>query len=91
MALLQYRAPVKYSVQRDIVKDFLLNFKGYDDADAAEGIDDLHLDADNGDVDMETRRREPKLKYMRVLQEVADRMRNNIVIELDDLETVSWA
>jgi DNA replication licensing factor MCM7 len=34
------------------------------------------------------RNREPKLKYMQVLQDVADRERNNILIELDDLATV---
>lgn len=36
------------------------------------------------------RRREPKHKYMQMLQEVADRERSNILIELDDLRTVSW-
>lgn len=34
------------------------------------------------------RRREPKLKYMQMLQDVADRERTNILIELDDLATV---
>ncbi|KAL1968521.1 hypothetical protein VTN77DRAFT_1731 [Rasamsonia byssochlamydoides] len=33
------------------------------------------------------RRREPKHKYMQMLQEVADRERSHILIELDDLET----
>ncbi|KAB8233328.1 DNA replication licensing factor MCM7 [Aspergillus alliaceus] len=33
------------------------------------------------------RRREPKVKYMQILQEIADRERTNILIELDDLAT----
>ncbi|KAF9885664.1 Mcm2-7 hexameric complex component [Aspergillus nanangensis] len=33
------------------------------------------------------RNREPKLKYMQMLQDVADRERTNILIELDDLAT----
>jgi DNA replication licensing factor MCM7 len=35
------------------------------------------------------RRREPKLKYMQILQDIANRDASNIVIELDDLDVVS--
>lgn len=34
----------------------------------------------------ETRRKHPKLKYMQMLQDVVDRRRTNITVELDDLE-----
>ena len=33
-----------------------------------------------------SRRKHPKLKYMQMLQDVADRKRTEVVIELDDLE-----
>lgn len=103
MALLQYRAPVKYAVQQEIFKDFLQTFKSFESASenaATEAIEGLHIDGDNtsdeydfmDDVDGQqtgtARSKKPKLKYMQMLQEVADRTRSNILIELDDLETV---
>jgi DNA replication licensing factor MCM7 len=36
-----------------------------------------------------TRRREPKKKYIEMLQKVADRQLTEVCIELDDLDTVS--
>ncbi|PGH11475.1 hypothetical protein AJ79_04850 [Helicocarpus griseus UAMH5409] len=98
MALLQYRAPVKYSVQQEIFTDFLENFKSFESASesaATEAIEGLHIDGDGEEYDFmddaeEGRRaqpKEPKLKYMQMLQDVADRKRTNIVIELDDLDT----
>ncbi|EEH04400.1 DNA replication licensing factor mcm7 [Histoplasma capsulatum G186AR] len=102
MALLQYRAPVKYAVQQEIFKDFLQTFKSFESASenaATEAIEGLHIDGDNtsdeydfmDDVDGQqtgtARSKKPKLKYMQMLQEVADRTRSNILIELDDLET----
>ncbi|KAL1958299.1 hypothetical protein VTO42DRAFT_4616 [Malbranchea cinnamomea] len=96
MALLQYRAPVKYSEQAEIIKDFLQNFKSFETADA---IQNLHLDENVDEDDLmdgtgeqaqdtaERRRREPKLKYTQILQDIADRVRDNIVIELDDLNS----
>jgi DNA replication licensing factor MCM7 len=36
-----------------------------------------------------SRRREPKLKYMQILQDIANRDKTNILIELDDLAVVS--
>lgn len=35
--------------------------------------------------------REPKKKYMDMLQEVADRQRSEVVIELDDLDNVGFS
>lgn len=70
---------------------------------ATEAIEDLHIDGDRtsdeydfmDDVGDDAQRpgadrtrREPKLKYMQMLQDVADRERPNILIELDDLATV---
>lgn len=69
------------------------------EAAATEAIEELHIDGDNlsdeydfmSDVEdvngaqRTRRRREPKLKYMQILQEIADRERSNILIELDDL------
>lgn len=69
---------------------------------ATEAIEDLHIDGDgtsdeydfmddaveNGEQRPGRRHREPKLKYMQMLQDVADRERTNILIELDDLVTV---
>lgn len=105
MALLQYTAPVNYSEQKQLFKEFLENFKTFESASessATEAIEDLRIHADDdvdGDDAMEDddeygqqttgRKREPKLKYMQVLQEAADRARNNVIIELDDLNTVS--
>ncbi|KAL2360553.1 Mcm2-7 hexameric complex component [Blastomyces dermatitidis] len=102
MALLQYRAPVKYAVQQELFKDFLETFKSFESASeaaATEAIEGLHIDGDvmsdeydfMDDVDGQrtrtTRSKGPKLKYMQMLQEVADRTRSNILIELDDLDT----
>lgn len=98
MALLQYRAPVKYSEQSEILKDFLQNFKSFETVDAIEGLnlgedvddDDLMEDAEaDGRGTTERRRKGPKVKYMQLLQDIADRIQHNIVIELDDLESVS--
>lgn len=70
---------------------------------ATEAFEDLHIDGDRtsdeydfmDDVENEggaqrsgRARREPKLKYMKMLQDVADRERTNVLIELDDLATV---
>ncbi|KAF2434972.1 MCM-domain-containing protein [Tothia fuscella] len=45
-------------------------------------------DADGGNAGARTRRRDkyPKFKYLQMLQDVADRKRQHVLIELDDLE-----
>lgn len=79
-------------------------FQSASETAATEAIEDLNIDGDGtseeydfmDDADDETggqrqdgrRRREPKLKYMEVLQEVANRERSDILIELDDLAAV---
>lgn len=102
MALLQYRAPVNYELQLEAFKDFLQNFKSFESASedaAAEAIGDLHIDGDGTsdeydfmddareDAEESRRQRRTKRKYMTVLQDIADRVKSNIVIELDDLDT----
>ena len=87
---------------KDFLQHFK-TFESASETAAAEAIEDLHIDGDGtsdeydfmSDVEDENgasrsrRRREPKLKYMQILQEVADRERSSILIELDDLEAVS--
>ena len=103
MALLQYRAPVNYELQFEAFKDFLQNFKSFESATedaAADAIENLRIDADGtsdeydfmddaeGDADETRKQRRTKLKYMSVLQDISDRVKNNVLIELDDLDTV---
>jgi DNA replication licensing factor MCM7 len=100
MALLQYPAPVDYAAQQEVFKDFLKGFKSFESASeaaATEAIQGLRIDGDRTDDeydfmdDVETEggaRRDPKTKYMRMLQDVANRDSNSILIELDDLATV---
>lgn len=100
MALLQYPAPVDYAAQREAFKDFLKGFKSFDsasEATATEAIQGLRIGGDRTDDeydfmdDVETEgaaRRDPKTKYMQILQDIANRDRNNILIELDDIATV---
>jgi DNA replication licensing factor MCM7 len=103
MALLHYRPPVDYHAQRELFKDFLETFKSTESS-ATDGIHDLHIDGDatsdeydfmddadgtDGQQRRSDRRRETKRKYMQMLQDVADRYRSNILIELDDLDSVS--
>jgi DNA replication licensing factor MCM7 len=60
------------------------------DEDGLSDEYDFMDDADGDNAAQRTRRRErhPKLKYMKVLQDVADRKQSHILIELDDLEAV---
>jgi DNA replication licensing factor MCM7 len=74
---------------------------------ATEAIEDLHIDEDGTSDEYDfmddvnegnaqsrgarRRNREQKLKYMQMLQDVADRERADVLIELDDLVAVSAA
>ena len=101
MALLQHKALADYEKQLEAFSDFLEKFetsKTSSDA-AAEAIDGLHLDGDHtsdeydfmddvADEDRTRSRRRSKRKYVDMLQEVANRERQNIVVELDDLQEV---
>lgn len=77
-------------------------FKTIETSDAFEGLnindDDLDeeydfMDESDDGTNGRTRQRgraprQPKLKYMQLLQAVADRKRDNVLIELDDLDEV---
>lgn len=83
-------------------EDFLLNYKSTQtDLDLA--VQDLNIDGDNTSeeydmLDDETggkqarqangQQKEPKKKYMDMLQKVADRELDEVTIELDDLDNV---
>lgn len=82
--------------------DFLKHFKS-SSSEAAEQLEGLSLNG-NGDSDeydmvndaddpapdaTQRRNRHSKLKYMEVLQDVADRIQTEILIDLNDLDAVS--
>lgn len=82
--------------------DFLKNFKS-SSTEAAEQLQSLNLGGnDNGDeydmddddsndaaADGSQTRNKSKLKYMNLLQDVANRIRSDILIDLNDVEAVS--
>jgi len=88
---------------RDFLENFKSSQSKSEEA-AADAIDDLNLDEDRTsdeydfmddvaeDNDSRSRRagrsRPSKRKYISMLQEVADRERSSVLIELDDLEEV---
>lgn len=89
---------------RDFLKNFKSSESASEET-AAAAIDGLHIDGDgtsdeydfmddaeNGDGTRsrrEAQTRRDKRKYMASLQDVADRVKSNILIELDDLDLVS--
>ncbi|RMD43916.1 hypothetical protein DV735_g1159, partial [Chaetothyriales sp. CBS 134920] len=102
MALLQYKAPVDYEAQSKAFEDFLQKCETAEDETAAlrglrlDGGDgdtsdeyDFVDDAPEGGNRNDSSRRRPqgtKRKYVEMMQEVADRERSNVVIDLDDLK-----
>lgn len=101
MALLAYKAPVEYEPQLEAFQSFLDKFetKTTSQDEATRAIDALHLDGENtsdeydfmDDIENEdnsvtTRRSRTHKKYLEMLQHVANRDRNNILIDLDDLK-----
>ncbi|CAG8890932.1 unnamed protein product [Penicillium egyptiacum] len=85
---------------KDFLKGFK-TFQSSSEAAATEALEDLNIDDGQtsdeydfmDDVDETNgasargarRQREPKLKYMQILQDIANRDKSNILIELDDL------
>ncbi|KAJ6012156.1 hypothetical protein N7522_002511 [Penicillium canescens] len=83
---------------KDFLKGFK-TFQSSSEAAATEALEDLNIDEgrtsdeydfmddadETGANTRVSRRREPKLKYMQILQDVANRDKSNILIELDDL------
>lgn len=105
MSLFQYRQDVDYPKQQAAFREFLTDFKTFDSSSenaAAEAIEDLNLgededdeydlmdDAPDGAGGQRRQRQDPKVKYMQILQDVADRNRSDVLIELDDLAKVRF-
>lgn len=65
-----------------------LNIDGNRTSDEYDFMDDLE-DEQGAEARGPRRHREPKLKYMQILQDIANRDVSNVVIELDDLDVVS--
>ena len=61
-----------------------LNLDGDDDSEDYDFMDDV----ENGNSRTRGRNQGSKVKYMKLLQQVADRKTAQITIELDDLEEV---
>jgi DNA replication licensing factor MCM7 len=66
-----------------------LNIDGNRTSDEYDFMDDADDDGEGAQTRGARRRREPKLKYMQILQDISNRDATNIVIELDDLDIVS--
>ncbi|KAI1813004.1 DNA replication licensing factor mcm7 [Poronia punctata] len=103
MALLQYRNIVNYEEQQGAFEDFLVNFKTSPEQNLTHAIGQINIDDDDisdeydfmdeDDEAHEQRRRDkassrlPKHKYADMLQKLADRAIDEVLIELDDLVT----
>ncbi|TKX25214.1 DNA replication licensing factor mcm7 [Elsinoe australis] len=99
MALLTHRALADYEAQQVAFEDFLRNFKSASSADTADALGGLNLNGNDTQSDYDfmddaeedaqaTTNGQPKSKqkYMKLLQDIADRRITNLFIELDDLE-----
>ena len=93
MALLQTRFLVDYSEQQKLFEDFLRNFKS-SSTEAEDALEDLNLNGDDAsdeydfmdDAHGARNARKSKQKYMDILQDVADRKTNQVLISLDDIQ-----
>ncbi|KAK0731800.1 MCM2/3/5 family-domain-containing protein [Lasiosphaeris hirsuta] len=101
MALLSYRAPVDYSEQLTAFESFINDFKTSPEETITTALGDINIDEDDlsdeydfMDEDDEAqarrqqekaRKRAPRHKYKDLLQELADRKIDEVVIDLDDL------
>ena len=85
----------------DAFEDFLRTFKSTTSADTADALGDLNLGEDDLEDDYDfmeetggeqaqnnQRANKSKIKYMNMMQEVADRTISHLTIELDDLDMV---
>ncbi|KAI0596622.1 DNA replication licensing factor mcm7 [Biscogniauxia sp. FL1348] len=104
MALLQYRNIVDYEAQQAAFEDFLQNFKTSPEQTLTHAIGQINIDEDDlsdeydfmdeDDNARERRRRErassklPKHKYADMMQKLADRSIDEVLIEMDDI--ASW-
>ncbi|KAJ4321766.1 DNA replication licensing factor MCM7 [Neodidymelliopsis sp. IMI 364377] len=102
MALLTEKALVNYEEQEAAFVDFLKHFKS-SSTEAEEQLEGLNLNAnDDDEYDMvdgeddpapgsQSRNRPSKVKYMNILQDVANRARSDILIDLNDVEAYEKA
>ncbi|KAI1118969.1 DNA replication licensing factor mcm7 [Nemania sp. NC0429] len=103
MALLQYRNIVNYETQQAAFEDFLEKFKASPEQTLTHAIGQINIDEDDlsdeydfmdqDDEAHEQRRRQktaskqPKHKYAEMMQKLADRSIDEVLVELDDLVT----
>ncbi|KAK6538120.1 Mcm2-7 hexameric complex component [Orbilia ellipsospora] len=80
------RLNIDYNKQQSAFQDFLKGFKT-SQADPAQALEDLHIDDEDEEVFGASRDRSPKVKYMEILQKVANRDLEAVTIELDDLDS----
>ncbi|KAI1470062.1 DNA replication licensing factor mcm7 [Daldinia caldariorum] len=101
MALLQYKSIVDYEAQQAAFETFLEKFKTSPEQTLTHAIGQINIDEDDlsdeydfmdrDDEEHERRRREkasaklPKHKYADLMQKLADRTINEVLIELDDI------
>lgn len=98
--LLQYKAPVSYSAQLTAFEHFVQDFKTSPEQTIIEGLGDIAIDDDDlSDYDPmdeddeaaqrrqqeKTRQKGPRHKYRELLQDLADRKINEVIIDLDEL------
>jgi DNA replication licensing factor MCM7 len=103
MALLQYRKVVDYEAQQAAFESFLQNHKTSPQETITHAIGNISIGEDDLDDDYDfmdeddqqavSRRkaaqRQPRFKYKDMMQQLADRKLDEVLIELDDLVTVS--
>ncbi|KAK0733952.1 MCM2/3/5 family-domain-containing protein [Lasiosphaeria miniovina] len=103
MALLQYRAPVDYAAHQVAFEQFLTGFKTSPEQTITHALGNINIDEDDlsdeydfmdEDDDAQQRRlrdkarkRAPQHKYKEMLQQLADRKLDQVVIDLDDLQS----
>lgn len=104
MALLQYRNIVDYEAQQAAFEDFLERFKTSPQDTLTHAIGQISIDEDDlsdeydfmdeDDNAQELRRRQkasqkqPKHKYGELMQQLADRTSDEVLVELDDIASV---
>ncbi|KAF9879736.1 putative MCM2/3/5 family protein [Colletotrichum karsti] len=98
MALRQFKAPVAYEAQQTAFESFLSEFKASPEQTIAHALGNITIDENDfsddelmeDDDTRQTRRQAksaPGPKYKEMLQELADRKTNEVMIDLDDLAT----
>ncbi|KJZ80586.1 DNA replication licensing factor mcm7 [Hirsutella minnesotensis 3608] len=103
MALREFKAPVNYETQQKGFEEFLTDFKTSPEHTIATALGDVTIDDDdfsddddlmrdgqdsgNGRIRDKERQRASRYKYQEMLQKLADRALNEIIVDLDDLHT----